>query len=476
MIRRTKIVATLGPACSDAKTLDRMMEAGLDVVRLNFSHGVAQDHIDRAELVRSLARARGRAVGVLVDLQGPKIRIGKFRDGKIILARDDKFILDAACALGDQDRVGLDYKALPNDVSRGVTLLLDDGRIELWVEEVRGEEIVCRVVQGGPLSNNKGINRKGGGLSASALTEKDIEDIKTAAALKADYLAVSFPRSGADMRQARELLRAAGGKSQLVAKIERTEAIENLEEILDASDAIMVARGDLGVEVGDAAVPGLQKRMIRMAIERNKVVITATQMMESMIHSPMPTRAEVSDVANAVLDYTDAVMLSAESAAGEYPIEAIKAMARVCCGAEKHPTSTKSGHRLGQQFERCDESAALAAMYTANHFPGVKAIIALTESGYTPLIMSRIRSSVPIFAFSPHRETQARVALFRGVQTVPFDPAALPADKVSQMAVEELLKRNIVQPGDWVILTKGDSYHDSTGGTNTMKILRVGDQ
>ena len=335
MIRRTKIVATLGPACSDAKTLDRMMEAGLDVVRLNFSHGVAQDHIDRAELVRSLARARGRAVGVLVDLQGPKIRIGQFKDGKITLAKGDSFILDAACTLGDQTRVGLDYKELPNDVKRGVTLLLDDGRIEFWVEEVRGTEIICKVVQGGVLSNNKGINRKGGGLSAAALTEKDIEDIKTAVALNADYLAVSFPRCGADMRQARELLRAAGGKSQLVAKIERTEAIENLEEILEASDAIMVARGDLGVEVGDAAVPALQKRMIRMAIERNKVVITATQMMESMISSPIPTRAEVSDVANAVLDGTDAVMLSAETAAGLFPVEAGQGKDRVCPGAGK---------------------------------------------------------------------------------------------------------------------------------------------
>ncbi len=311
------------------------MEAGIDVVRLNFSHGKAEDHIERAELVRSLARARGRAVGVLVDLQGPKIRIGKFKDGKITLARGDMFILDAACEMGDQTRVGLDYKELPNDVSRGTTLLLDDGRIEFWVEEVKGTEVHCKVVQGGVLSNNKGINRKGGGLSAAALTEKDIEDIKTAAAMKADYLAVSFPRSGADMRQARELLRAAGGKCQLVAKIERTEAIENLEEILDASDAIMVARGDLGVEVGDAAVPALQKRMIRMALARNKVVITATQMMESMISSPIPTRAEVSDVANAVLDGTDAVMLSAETAAGQFPIEAVQAMDRVCLEAEK---------------------------------------------------------------------------------------------------------------------------------------------
>ncbi|MDP2057899.1 MAG: pyruvate kinase, partial [Thiobacillus sp.] len=382
MIRRTKIVATLGPACSDAKTLDRMMEAGIDVVRLNFSHGTAQDHIDRAELVRSLARTRGRAVGVLVDLQGPKIRIGKFKDDKITLAKGDTFVLDAACTLGDQTRVGLDYKELPNDVKRGVTLLLDDGRIEFWVEEVKGTEIICKVVQGGVLSNNKGINRKGGGLSAAALTEKDIEDIKTAVALNADYLAVSFPRCGADMRQARELLRAAGGKCQLVAKIERTEAIEHLEEILEASDAIMVARGDLGVEVGDAAVPALQKRMIRMAIERNKVVITATQMMESMISSPIPTRAEVSDVANAVLDGTDAVMLSAETAAGQYPVEVVESMARICVEAERSAEVTLDREVLDRVFTRIDQSIAMAAIWTAHHLK-VKAIAALTQSGST---------------------------------------------------------------------------------------------
>ena len=351
MIRRTKIVATLGPSSNDPKILDKMMEAGVDVVRLNFSHGVAQDHIDRAEMVRSLARARGRAIGVLVDLQGPKIRVGKFADGKITLATGDRFILDAACTLGNQERVGLDYKDLPNDLERGATLLLDDGRIEMWVEEVKGTEIICKVVQGGVLSNNKGINRKGGGLSAAALTEKDIEDIKTAAALKADYVAISFPRSAADMHLARDLLRAAGGHGLLIAKIERAEAITALEEILDASDAIMVARGDLGVEVGDAAVPALQKRMIRMARQRNKVVITATQMMESMIQSPIPTRAEVSDVANAVLDGTDAVMLSAETAAGLFPVEAIAAMDRVCCEAEKEIERDFNNFRLEQELQ-----------------------------------------------------------------------------------------------------------------------------
>jgi pyruvate kinase len=468
MIRRTKIVATLGPACSDAKTLDRMMEAGIDVVRLNFSHGTAQDHIDRAELVRSLARARGRAVGVLVDLQGPKIRIGKFRDTKIVLAKGDSFILDAACELGDQHRVGLDYKELPNDVSRGVTLLLDDGRIELWVEEVKGSEIQCTVVQGGPLSNNKGINRKGGGLSASALTEKDIEDIRTAAALKADYLAVSFPRSGADMRQARELLRAAGGRSQLIAKIERTEAIEHLEEILEASDAIMVARGDLGVEVGDAAVPALQKRMIRMAIERNKVVITATQMMESMISSPIPTRAEVSDVANAVLDGTDAVMLSAETAAGQYPVEAVQAMHRVCLEAEKE---SDSGTRLDHSFLRADEAIAMSAVFTSVHL-NIKAIAALTESGNTCLWMSRLSTRVPIYALTPQVETRRKVTLFRGVYPINLKTATKDRDLLLAEAEEELRRRGAVREGDLILLTVGEPIGQS-GGTNTMKIVRV---
>jgi pyruvate kinase len=319
-LRKTKIVATLGPASSTAEVLDRMVAAGVDVVRLNFSHGSAEEHIQRAELIREIARRRRRPVGVLCDLQGPKIRIGRFANEKIHLSRGDKFIFDADCELGNQERVGLDYPNLPNEVEPGATLLLDDGRVVMTVDQVIGDEVHCTVNIGGPLSNNKGINRKGGGLAAEALTAKDKEDIKTAAALEADYVAISFPRSGADVRYARELVRAAGCNAGIIAKIERAEAIHTLDEIIDAADVIMVARGDLGVEVGDAAVPGLQKRMIRMARMRNKLVITATQMMESMISSPIPTRAEVSDVANAVLDGTDAVMLSAESAAGQYPV------------------------------------------------------------------------------------------------------------------------------------------------------------
>ncbi len=473
MIRKTKILGTLGPASTDPKVLDKMMEAGLDVVRLNFSHGKAADHLERAELVRQLARARGRAIGVLVDLQGPKIRIGKFKDGKITLTKGDKFILDANCKEGSQERVGLDYKDLPRDVARGATLLLDDGRIEMWVEMVEGSEIHCTVVQGGTLSNNKGINRKGGGLSASALTEKDIEDIKTAAELKADYLAVSFPKTAADIRQARDLLKAAGGKSLIVAKIERAEAIENLDEILDEADAIMVARGDLGVEVGDAAVPALQKRMIRMARDKNKLAITATQMMESMIESPIPTRAEVSDVANAVLDGTDAVMLSAETAAGQYPVEAIMAMHRVCLEAEKEATPYIGEARLNRSFLRADESIAMSAAYTSLHM-NIKAIAALTQSGSTCLWMSRHSTHVPIYALTPEVETRRKVTLFRGVYPINFKIGKdSDREELLEAAEEELRRRGAVREGDLIILTIGEPIGKS-GGTNSLKIVRVG--
>jgi len=473
MQRKTKIVATLGPASNDQEVLNRMLQAGVDVVRLNFSHGKPEDHIERAEMVRAMARARGKTVGVLVDLQGPKIRIGKFEQGKISLKNGDTFILDSDCALGTQERVGLDYKELPRDASRGTTLLLDDGRIVLWVEEVRGNEIICTVKQGGVLSNNKGINRQGGGLSAAALTEKDMEDIKTAVALKADYLAVSFPRDGADMQLARRLMQAAGGKSMLVAKIERAEAITNLDEILDASDAIMVARGDLGVEVGDAAVPALQKRMIRKAREKNKLAITATQMMESMINSPIPTRAEVSDVANAVIDGTDAVMLSAETAAGQYPVEAVAAMDRVCIEAEKEAETSFSQYRLSMQFGRVDESIAMATTFIASHLK-VKAIAALTESGSTPLLMSRVYTDVPIYALSSDVGTRRKLTLYRGVYPVNFKPATQEREQVLLEAEDELRRRGAIRDGDLIVLTIGEPIGKS-GGTNTMKIVKVGD-
>jgi len=471
MPRRTKIVATLGPASSDPKTLARMIDAGLDVVRVNFSHGTAAEHTRRVELVRSLARKAGRAVGVLVDLQGPKIRIGRFRDGKISLAAGAKFVLDAECALGDQHTVGLDYKKLPNDVRPGDTLLLDDGRIVLGVSSVRGSRITCVVEQGGPLSNNKGINRKGGGLTAPALTEKDKQDIRIAAELKADFLGVSFPRSGEDMRWARDLMYKAGGRALTVAKIERAEAIPALEDILDASDCIMVARGDLAVEVGDAIVPALQKRMIRMAREKNRITITATQMMESMINNPIPTRAEVSDVANAVLDGTDAVMLSAETAAGQYPVETVAAMARVCVEAEKEDTFSQE-RRLAHPPAEVEEAIARATVFTANNL-NIKAVAALTQSGKTVLLMSRMYTNVPVYAMSAVIETRRRVTLFRGVYPVKFKGARNP-EKALHMAEDELLTRGAVQSGDYIVLTIGEPF-GKAGGTNTMKIVKVGE-
>ncbi len=471
MARRTKIVATLGPASSDPKTLARMIEAGLDVVRMNFSHGSAAEHRRRAELVRSLARKAGRSIGVLVDLQGPKIRIGRFTEGRIVLASGAKFVLDAECELGDQHRVGLDYKNLPNDVRPGDTLLLDDGRIVLGVAAVRGPRITCVVEQGGALSNNKGINRKGGGLTAPALTEKDMQDIKVAAEIKADFLGISFPRSGADIRWARDLMHKAGGRALTVAKIERAEAVPALEDILDASDCIMVARGDLAVEVGDAAVPALQKRMIRLAREKKRVTITATQMMESMISNPIPTRAEVSDVANAVLDGTDAVMLSAETAAGKYPAETVAAMARVCVEAEKEDTLSQE-RRLTIPPADVEEAIARATVFTSNNL-NIKAVAAMTQSGKTVLLMSRMQTNVPIYAMSSVIETRRRVTLFRGVYPVKFKGARNP-EKALNMAEDELLARGAVQHGDTIVLTIGEPF-GKAGGTNTMKIVKVGE-
>src|SRR5213596_1173439 len=414
MPRSTKIVATLGPASSDSMVLERMLRAGVDVVRLNFSHGAAADHEQRARLVRDAARSLGREVAVMADLQGPKIRIGKLANGKVTLKTGQRFILDADCELGNEERVGLDYKELPRDVAPGDVLLLDDGLIRLGVESVLGNEITTRVEVGGALSNNKGINRLGGGLTAPALTAKDMDDMKTAVAIEADYIAISFPKNKEDMYMARQLLRAAGGKALLIAKIERAEAISALEEIIDASDGIMVARGDLAIEVGNAAVPGLQKRMLRLARERNKLSITATQMMESMIVNPVPTRAEVSDVANAVLDGTDAVMLSAETAAGRYPVETVEMMASICVESERSEEISLDAGFTNKTFGRIDQSIAMAALFAAFHL-GCKAILALTESGSTALWMSRQKIHVPIFGITSQVRSQRRMAMYRNV-------------------------------------------------------------
>ena len=475
MPRATKIVATLGPATSSAEVLERLIVAGVDVVRMNFSHGTAEDHLSRAALVRELAAKQGRTVAILADLQGPKIRVGKFADGKITLKPGDKFILDAACELGNQERVGIDYKELPRDVKPHDLLLLNDGLLVFEVISVKGHEIHCVVRQGGVLSNNKGINRKGGGLTAPPLTAKDMEDIRTAAKLKADFLAVSFPKSGADMYMARELMRAAGGDAMLIAKIERTEAVthEALTDIMKACDGIMVARGDLAVEVGDAAVPALQKRMIRMAREMNKLTITATQMMESMVSSPIPTRAEVSDVANAVLDGTDAVMLSAESASGQYPVETVEAMVRICTEAEKSAEVKLDREFLDRVFTRVDQSIAMAALFTAHHLK-VKCIASLTQSGSTALWMSRLNSGVPIYALTPETATLTKCALMRDVRPFTLAYEGHDREKLLREAEQVLLDRKVVEMGDLVVLTMGEPIGQS-GGTNTMKIVRIGE-
>lgn len=473
MPRHTKIVATLGPSSSEPAMLERMVEAGVDVVRMNFSHGSAADHVARATAIRDACARVGRPVGILADLQGPKIRVGTFESGKIRLEQNAAFILDARCTQGTQERAGLDYKDLPDDVSAGDILLLDDGRIKLRVVRVLGPEIHTIVKVGGILSNNKGINREGGGLSAPALTAKDMDDIRTAADIGVDFLAVSFPKSAADMYMARQLMRAAGGKALLIAKIERTEAVENLDEILKASDGIMVARGDLAVEVGDAAVPALQKRMIRAARELNKLTITATQMMESMITSPVPTRAEVSDVANAVLDGTDAVMLSAETAAGRYPVEVIEAMSRICLEAEKSAEVTLDREVLNRVFTKIDQSIAMAAIWTAWHLK-VKAIASLTQTGSTALWMSRMNSGVPIYALTPELGARNQMTLYREVFPLLMSQTHEDRDVLLWEAEEILLEQGVVKRGDLIVLTIGEPI-GASGGTNTLKIVRVGE-
>ena len=473
ILRKTKIVATLGPASTSEEMIARLITAGVNVVRLNFSHGTAEEHILRAEIVRKIALKLGRPVGVLCDLQGPKIRIGKFELGKVTLKTGDLFILDADCLLGDQYKVGLDYKTLPQEVTEGVVLLLDDGRITMQVDRVKGNQIHCVVLSGGVLSNNKGINRQGGGLSADALTIKDKEDLKTAVALEADYIAISFPKSAADIVLAKSLVKQAGGAASIVAKIERAEAIDHLEAIIEASDAIMVARGDLGVEVGDAAVPGLQKRMIRMARAQNKLVITATQMMESMITSPIPTRAEVSDVANAVLDGTDAVMLSAETAAGQYPLETVQAVDRVVMEAEKEYLIQYRNQKLEQVFVKTDEAIAAAAIYTAQHMR-VKAIAALTQSGNAAQWLSRADAQVPIYALSPDKFSRRKLTLHRGVYPYPIEHENKNRDEILHEMQQVLLQQKAVDIGDLVLLTFGEPI-GHLGGTNTMKIVKIGD-
>ncbi|HKQ85017.1 MAG TPA: pyruvate kinase [Steroidobacteraceae bacterium] len=475
MTRRTKILTTLGPATDNPKVLAELVRAGADAVRINFSHGQLDQHARRVQMVREIAAEMHKWVAVLGDLQGPKIRIERFADGKAMLTEGDPFTLDVSLDShdGTAESVGVAYKRLPEDVRAGDTLLLNDGQIVLDVTDVSGPRIRTRVVVGGELSDNKGINKQGGGLSAGALTDKDRTDIRMAAELGVDYLAVSFARDASDMEEARALLREAGGHGSLVAKIERGEAITNLDKIIQASDVIMVARGDLGVEMGYAELTGLQKHIIAATRKHNRVVITATQMMESMIHNPIPTRAEVSDVANAVMDGTDAVMLSGESAVGKYPVKAVQAMAQVIEGAEKYEMAHTPIRQRADEggFHKTDEAIARAVMYTANHFE-VRAIVALTESGSTPLWMSRIRSDIPIYAFTRHETTRSRVMLYRGVYPVAFDITHTNPEVIYAAIFKRLMEEHLVNEGERIILTQGELTGIS-GKTNAMKILEV---
>lgn len=474
-LRRTKIVITLGPSLDQPDMLERVILAGAVIFRANFSHSDTSVQEKRINMVREIAAKHGITVAILVDLQGPKIRIGRFKNTKVILKEGQTFTLDTKLDdnAGDEHTVSLAYKNLPNDVHKDDTLLLDDGRIVFRVTRVEPTIIHCEVIVGGELSNNKGINRQGGGLSAAALTDKDRSDIKDATRLNADYIAVSFPRSADDIKEARALIKAAGGHAGIIAKIERAEAITNIESIIQASEAVMIARGDLGVEIGDAELPGVQKKIIKIARVFNKPVITATQMLETMIYNTIPTRAEVSDVANAVLDGTDAVMLSGETAVGLYPDKAVAAMDRICLSAEKHSAMRIMRFPKNHQMKFVDDAIAMATMYTANHLD-IKAIIALTESGTTPLLMSRVNSCIPIYGLSRHAATLRRLALYRDVYPIPFEATHVDRRILNQSAIMELKNRGILKNGDLVIITKGDliGVH---GRTNSMKIMTVGD-
>jgi pyruvate kinase len=474
-MRRTNIIATLGPATDKPGMLEKLFNAGTDVFRMNYSHQTHKHHEKRANEIRELSVKYKRAVSIIADLQGPKIRIEHFNNGKVQLREGHTFTIDTDLEpnAGDEKHVGVSYKDLPRDVRAGDTLLIDDGRIVLYVKDVHGHEVDCEVVAGGELTDSKGLNLQGGGLSANALTEKDKIDLEHAVKIGADFIAISFPRGADDILQARKMLEDAESHAKIIAKIERAEALNDIEAIINASDAIMIARGDLGVEIGDAGLPPVQKQLIKMARDMDRAVITATQMMESMIDHQMPTRAEVFDVANAVLDGTDAVMLSGETSIGNYPDKAVRSMSKICEEAEKQRAIRVSDHRINQRFEEIDEAIAMATMYSANHI-GAKAIAALTETGSTCVWMSRISSGIPIFAFTRHAETRRRVTLYRGVYPMKFDITHTDPLEANKEIIDELIEKNVVQEGDYVVITKGD-LRGKRGGTNNMKIIKVGE-
>ncbi|QMT61733.1 pyruvate kinase [Legionella sp. PC997] len=473
MLRQTKIVATLGPASNNPATLRAMLTAGVDVVRINFSHADASA-LQLIALVRGIAEELNCPLAVMADLQGPKIRIGRFKEKSITLIEGQEFTLDcnAAELLGDEQEVSVAYPDLARELAPEDHLLLNDGLVELEVMSISGSKIHCRVIEGGGLSDLKGLNRKGGGLAARTMTDKDKRDLRTAIEAEVDYISLSFVKDAEDIRHARRLMTEFGKKIPVIAKIERTEALHYLTEIIQEADAIMVARGDLGVEIGAAEVPAIQKHIIGEARRLDKVVITATQMMESMINNPQPTRAEVSDVANAILDGTDAVMLSAETASGQFPVKVLTMVNKICLSTEKHASFYYHNNKTEAcHYQRADQAIAMATMHAANHFP-IQAIITLTESGDTALWISRQQSRVPIIAVSANKRTIGRLCLVHNVFPVFMNYYQFNAETLNQQVLEELVKSGHLGSKGFVLLTRGRMI-GTAGGTNSMEIIRV---
>ena len=475
-LNRTKIVATVGPASGSIDVLTKMILNGCSVFRINFSHGSHQEHQESVKMIRQAAKKLGQNVAILGDLQGPKIRIGGIKGETIKLALGQVLLLDSEIADdgGSADGVSYVCDTLAASCDVGRILMLDDGRVELEVISVSGNAITTKVISGSKLSSRKGINLKGGGLSEDALTPKDIMDMAFSVKLNLDYMCVSFPSKPEDMLDARSKFDELGCSIKLIAKLERAEVVASeaaIDAMINSCDGVMVARGDLAVEVGFESVTSYQKQIVARARILNKPVIVATQMMESMIDSPIPTRAEVSDVSNAVFDYTDAVMLSAETAVGDFPVEVIKAVYDVITSTEKHTATQVSKHRVEIDFEYVDESIAMASMYLANHFRQVKAIVCLTESGSTALWMSRIKTHLPLVAMSAKQGTLNSVALYKGVRS-----AYLPFSSERNTQMEEVIKliQTVVElnSGDYVAITYGDVV-GIDGNTNTLKLLQV---
>ncbi len=474
MLRRTKIVATLGPASSEPHLLRELLVAGVDVVRINFSHADASA-VALIQLVRTIAEELARPITVVADLQGPKIRIGCLQNKAVTLVSGQQFTLDCADKdlVGNQNEVFVSYPDLIHEIAINDVLLINDGLVELKVLALEDTRIHCLVIEGGLISDRKGLNKRGGGLSARALTSKDKRDLKTALRAQVDYICLSFVKDAQDIKQTRALIKEyKGNNTAIIAKIERSEALAHLNEIIHEADAIMVARGDLGVEIEAAEIPAIQKHIIEQTRLHDKVVITATQMMESMITNPQPTRAEVSDVANAVLDGTDAVMLSAETASGHFPIKVIHMVNKTCLSAEKHALfSYRTPTADSCHYQHADQAIALATAHAATHFP-IQAIVALTESGDTALWISRQHNNVPIFAVSANQRTIGRLNLVNNVFPICIDFHAFAAEQLNNMVLEILIARGYLTRTGYILLTRGKSI-GTPGGTNSLEIITL---